>query len=66
MKKIDENTFQELDGKIKSPTASVLDELREMERQRKRDSMVPLILTIIGTVAAVVAAAFSAIQLFQG
>ena len=66
MKKIDENTFRDLEEKIKSPTASVLEELREMERRRKKDGLVPLILTIIGTVAAVVAAVFSGIQLFQG
>lgn len=66
MKQIDENTFRGIEEKIKSPTASVLEELREMERQRKKDGMVPLILTIIGTVAAVAAAVFSGIQLFQG
>lgn len=66
MKPFDEKEFIELMNRSKSPTAEILEALNTIERNRKRDGVVPLVLTVIGTVAAVVAAVFSGIQLFHG
>lgn len=66
MKPFDEKEFIELMNRSKSPTAEILEALNAIERNRKRDGVVPLVLTVIGTVAAVVAAVFSGIQLFHG
>ena len=66
MKPFDEKEFIELMNRSKSPTTEMLKALNTIERNRKRDGVVPLVLSVIGTVAAVVAAVFSGIQLFHG